>query len=63
MKILNNPIETLKSVIKNATGKLTGAKKREYMAEITNEFLEGNARKAEREFGWCQITVFKNCKN
>ncbi len=59
MKILNNPIEALKSVIKNATGKLTGAKRREYMAEITNEFLVGNARKAEREFGWSRVTVNK----
>jgi hypothetical protein len=63
MKILNNPIEALKSVIKNATGKLTGASIREYMAEITNEFLEGNARKAEREFGWSRVTVFKDYKN
>lgn len=59
MKILNNPIETLKSVIKNATNKLTGAKRREYMAKMTNEFLEGNARKAEREFGWSRVTVNK----
>ena len=48
MKKLNNPMEALKSVIKNAASKLTGASKREYMAEITNEFLEGNARQAER---------------
>lgn len=59
MKILNNPIDALKSVIKKAARKLTGAKKREYMAEITEEFLEGNARKAEREFGWSRVTVNK----
>jgi hypothetical protein len=59
MKIPNNPIEALKSVIKNAARKLTGAKKREYLAEITTEFLEGNARKAEREFGWGRVTVNK----
>jgi hypothetical protein len=29
------------------------------MAEITNEFLEGNARKAERVFGWSRVTVNK----
>ena len=59
MKRLSNPIDALKSVIKNSARKLTGAKKREYMAEITHEFLEGNARKDEREFGWSRMTVNK----
>ena len=46
--------EDTKSVIKNAANKLSGAKRREFIGEITIEFLDGNARKAEREFGWGQ---------
>ena len=49
--------EDIKSVIKNAANKLSGAKRREYIGEITIEFLDGNARKAEREFGWGRETV------
>jgi len=37
---------------------LTGPKKRRYAAEITNTFLDGSARKAEREFGWSRDMVF-----
>jgi len=35
------------SAIKSAAKKLTGVKRRLYQAEITNEFFNGNARKAE----------------
>jgi transposase len=49
--------EDTKSVIKNAADKLSGVKRREYIGEITIEFLDGNARKAEREFGWGRETV------
>ena len=49
--------EDIKSVIKNAANKSSGAKRREYIGEITIEFLGGNARKAESEFGWGRETV------
>ena len=49
--------EDIKSVIKNAANKLSGAKRREYIGEITIEFMDSNARKAEREFGWGRETV------
>ncbi len=51
--------DNFKTVIKSAAKKLSGSKRREYIAEITNEFLEGNARKAERVFGWGRETVKK----
>ena len=49
--------EDIKSIIKNAANKMSGAKRREYIGEITIKLLDGNARKAEREFGWGRETV------
>jgi len=36
---------------------MSGAKRREYIGEITIKLLDGNARKTEREFGWGRKTV------
>lgn len=47
------------AAIKKASKLLTGAKKRQYMAEISKDYLDGNARKAERLFGWGRKTVEK----
>ncbi|QTA79376.1 Transposase DDE domain-containing protein [Desulfonema limicola] len=52
----------VKAIIKNAAQKLTGYKRREYQAEITLEYFEGNARKAEREMGWGRECVEKGLK-
>jgi transposase len=41
-------ILTFKGVAK----KLKGSNKREFAAEITNKYLGGSARKAERKLGW-----------
>jgi hypothetical protein len=43
--------------IKEAARKLTGAKRREYQAQITQELLGGSARRAETVFGWSRKTV------
>ncbi|MBF0120569.1 MAG: hypothetical protein HQK79_17205 [Desulfobacterales bacterium] len=43
--------EKAKLLIKNTAKKITGAKRREYIAEVTLEFFDGNARKSERELG------------
>jgi len=47
------------TAIKRAAELLTGSKKRRYIAEISQSFLEGNARKTERTFGWGRKTVLK----
>ncbi len=44
-------------LIKDAARKLTGAKRREYEAQITQELLDGSARRAETVFGWSRQTV------
>ena len=43
--------EIFRSIIKNTAEKLSGFKRRTYIAEITIELLDKSARKAEREFG------------
>ena len=49
--------EELKDVIKRAATLLTGALRRRYQAEMTQKFLGGNSRQAERVFGWARETV------
>ena len=43
--------------IKSAATKLTGFKRRAYMAEVAAEYCDGSARKAERWFGWGRDAV------
>nr|QNO49283.1 hypothetical protein ANJBEOKM_00023 [Methanosarcinales archaeon ANME-2c ERB4] len=54
---INEISETLKSIIKNTAEKLSGAAKREYVAKITIELLDGSDRKAESKFGWSRDMV------
>jgi len=50
------------TAIKRAAELLTGSKKRRYIAEISQSFLKGNARKTERTFGWGRKTVAKGLR-
>lgn len=54
--------EPIKMVIKSAARRLRGVEKRAFIAEVTLELLGGNARKAEREFGWGRETVRKGLR-
>ena len=54
--------EAVKAILEETAKKLSGAKRREYIAMITNELLDGNARKAERVFGWGRTTVKKGIR-
>jgi len=56
---INEISDTLRSIIKNTAKKLSGAAKREYVAEITLELLDGSDRKAESELGWSREMVKK----
>jgi hypothetical protein len=38
--------------LKLAAAKMSGAKRREFAAQMTNKYCQGSARKAERAFGW-----------
>jgi len=48
MKLNKNLINTFKKISKG----LSGAEKRQFIAEITRTYLDGNVRKAESIFGW-----------
>lgn len=54
--------EKTKATVKDAAGKLTGRKRREFIARVTSEWFGGNARKAEREMGWGRETVKKGLR-
>ncbi len=43
--------------IKDAAQKLTGDKRRAFQAQVTIDYLDGKARKAERVFGWSRRTI------
>jgi transposase len=49
-------------LFKKVSKVLSGAKKRAIIAEITQKFLEGNARKAELIFGWNRNSVLLGLK-
>lgn len=49
--------DTIKSTIQDAAKKLTGHRKRDFMAKVAEDYLQGSARKAERVFGWSRNSV------
>ena len=49
--------DTIKSTFQDAAKKLTGHRKREFMAKVAQDYLGGSARKAERVFGWNRQSV------
>ncbi len=53
---------TKKDLIKDAARRLKGYQKREYIAQISLEYFQGNARKTEREMGWGRECVQKGIK-
>jgi hypothetical protein len=52
----------IRSIIKSAAAKLSGVKRRVYIAEVAIEFCDGNARKTERVFGWGRETIDKGMR-
>lgn len=49
--------ETVKGTIRDAAQKLTGARKRAFMAKVADDYFEGAARKVERYLGWSRQSV------
>ena len=49
--------DTIQLTFKDAAKKLTGSRKREFMAKVANDYFEGSARRAETILGWCRHTV------
>jgi hypothetical protein len=49
--------DKLKSTMSDAARKLTGYRKRDFMAKVAEDYLQGSARKAERVLGWNRSSV------
>src|SRR6266478_8652545 len=55
--MMNVLTEQVIASFKDAARKLTGAKRRAFQAQVTLDYLGGNAWKAEKVFGWSHPTV------
>jgi hypothetical protein len=49
--------EEIKSTFKDAAKKLTGSKKRDFTAKVTEDYLGSSARRAESVLGWKRQSV------
>jgi hypothetical protein len=56
---MNESIDRLDALIRSGARRLTGFQRRAFQAEVAVELCGGNARQAERRFGWGRETVEK----
>jgi hypothetical protein len=56
---VEDSIERLDALIRSGASRLTGYQRRSFQAEVAAELCGGNARHAERRFGWGRETVEK----
>ena len=56
---MEDPVERLDALIRSGARRLTGYQRRSFQAEVAAELCGGNARLAERRFGWGRETVEK----
>jgi len=49
--------DTIKASFKDAAQKLSGKRKRDFIAKVTEDDFDGSARKAETILGWCRHSV------
>jgi hypothetical protein len=49
--------QTVLATFKDASEKLTGHRKRDFIASVTEDYFEGSARKAETVMGWNRHSV------
>jgi Rhodopirellula transposase DDE domain len=56
---VEDSIERLDALIRSGASRLTGYQRRSFQAEVAVELCSGNARQAERRFGWGRETVEK----
>lgn len=59
---MDGTFEDLDRLIAMAARKLTGHKRREFVAEVTVALCEGNARRSEERFGWSRETAVKGMR-
>jgi transposase len=56
---MEDSVECYESLLLQGANRLKGHERRLFMAEVTVQLCAGNARKAERRFGWGRDTVAK----
>jgi hypothetical protein len=56
---MEGSVDCYESLLRQGADRLKGHERRLFMAEVTLELCAGNARKAERRFGWGRETVVK----
>ena len=56
---MENSVEQYDALIRSGARRLTGYQRRSFQAEVASELCGGNARLAERRFGWGRDTVEK----
>src|SRR3954471_19477874 len=56
---MEDSLELLDALIRSGASRLTGYQRRSFQAEVAVELCGGNARQAERRFGWGRETVEK----
>jgi hypothetical protein len=54
--------EKIKSTFKDAATKLTGSKKRAFMAQVTQAYFDTSPRQAETELGWSRQAIMTGLK-
>jgi hypothetical protein len=57
--VMDNSVEQYDALIRSGARRLTGYQRRLFQAEVTTALCGGNARHAERRFGWGRETVEK----
>jgi hypothetical protein len=56
---MEGSVDCYESLLRQGADRLKGHERRLFMAEVTLKLCDGNARKAERRFGWGRETVSK----
>lgn len=56
---MDTATEPLDALIRSGARRLTGFRRRAFIAEVTRELCDGSPRQAERRFGWGRETVAK----
>jgi hypothetical protein len=57
--VMENSVEQYDALIRSGARRLTGYQRRSFQAEVVTALCGGNARQAERRFGWGRDTVEK----
>lgn len=59
---MDTATEPLDALIRSGARRLTGFRRRAFIAEVTRELCDGIPRKAERRFGWGRETIAKGLR-